>query len=50
MYDTSSDNEWQRMTTGDTTRDNEWYNEWPQMVQRVTTNGNNDNGGYNESK
>ena len=42
---TSSDNEWQRMTT----RDNEWYNEWQRMttsdsewqrmVQRITTSG-----------
>ena len=29
---TSSDNEWQRMTTSD----NEWYNEW----QRITTSDN----------
>ena len=39
---TTSDNEWQRavqrvqrVTTSDTTSDNEWYNEW----QRVTTSG-----------
>ena len=48
---TSSDNEWQRMTTSD----NEWYNEWQRMttsdnewqrvVQQVTTN---DSEWYNE--
>ena len=47
---TSSDNEWQRMTTIDnewynewqqmTASDNEWYNEWQRGVQRVTTNDN----------
>ena len=48
---TSSDNEWQRMTTSGTTNDNEWYNQW----QRVTANDNkwqwataNDKKGYNE--
>ena len=44
---TSSDNEWQRVTTSDTTSDNEWqqattkgkewYNEWQRVVQRMTT-------------
>ena len=33
---TTNDNEWQQVTTSDTTSDNEWYNEW----QRVTTNDN----------
>ena len=33
---TTSDNEWQRVTTND----NEWYNEWQQVVQRVTTSDN----------
>ena len=32
---TTSDNEWQRMTTSGTTSDNKWYNKW----QRVTTVG-----------
>ena len=33
---TTSDNEWQRVTAND----NEWYNEWQRVVQRVTTNDN----------
>ena len=33
--DTSSDNEWQRMTTSGTIIDNEWYNGW----QRMTMSG-----------
>ena len=33
---TSSDNEWQRITTSD----NEWYNEWKRVVQRVTSSDN----------
>ena len=36
---TTSDNEWQRVTTSDTTSDNEWQ----VVVQRVTTNDNSDN-------
>ena len=28
---TTSDNEWQQMTTSGTTNDNEWHNEWKQM-------------------
>ena len=49
MSGTSSDIEWQRMTTNDnkwynewqrvTTNDIEWYNEWQRMLQRVTTSG-----------
>ena len=31
----SSDNEWQRMTTSN----NEWYNKWQRVIQPVTTNG-----------
>ena len=27
------------MTTSGTTNDNEWYNEWQRVVQRVTTSG-----------
>ena len=55
MSGTSSDNEWERVTTSGTTSDNEWYNEWQRMTtsdnewynkwQRVTTN---DNKWYNE--
>ena len=33
---TSSDNQWQRVTTNY----NEWYNKWQRVVQRVTTNDN----------
>ena len=33
--DTSSDNEWQRVTTSGTISDNEWYNGW----QRMTMSG-----------
>ena len=33
---TTSDNEWQRVTTSGKTNDNEWQ----RVVQRVTTNGN----------
>ena len=49
---TTSDSEWQRVTTSGTTSDNEcitsdnecitsdneWYNEWQRVVQRVTKN------------
>ena len=35
-WGTTSDNEWERMTTFD----NEWYNEWQRVLQRVTTNDN----------
>ena len=49
---TTSDNEWQRVTTDDnkwysewqrvttsgTTSDNEWYNEWQRVVQRMKAN------------
>ena len=33
---TTSDNEWQRVTSSGTTSDSEWYNEW----QRMTTSDN----------
>ena len=52
---TSSDYEWQRMTTSGTTSDNEWKrvttndNEWQGLVQRMTTSGTtSDNEWYNE--
>ena len=31
-------NEWQRVTTSGTTRDNEWYDEGQRVVEQVTTN------------
>ena len=34
--DTSSDNEWQQMTTND----NKWYNKWQRIVQQETTGDN----------
>ena len=40
--------EWRRITTSDTTNDNEWYNEWQRITtsgdewQRVTPDGNSD--------
>ena len=47
---TTSDNEWQRVTTSGKTNDNEWYNEWQRMatsdnewqqvVQQVTKSEN----------
>ena len=50
MSGTSSDNEWQRVTTSGTasdnewrqvtTKDKEWYNEWQRVVQRMTTSDN----------
>ena len=36
---TTSENEWQRVTTSGTTSYNEWYNEW-RVIQRVTTSDN----------
>ena len=33
---TTSDSEWQRVTTNDS----KWYNEWSRVVQRVTTSHN----------
>ena len=56
---TSSDNEWQRVTTSDNEWYNEWqrvynewqrvYNEWQRVVQRVATSGTtSDNEWYNE--
>ena len=47
---TLGDNEWQGVTTSDTTNDSKWYTEWQQVTandnewynewQRITTNGN----------
>ena len=31
-------NEWQRMTSSGTTNGNEWFNEWQRVVQQETTN------------
>ena len=39
MSGTSSDSEWQRMTTSGTTSDNEWQ-WWQRLVQQVATNDN----------
>ena len=37
---TTNNNEWQQITTSGRTNDNEQYNEWQRVGQRVTTNDN----------
>ena len=40
MNDSSRDNERQQITTSGRTSDNESYNDWQRVIQRVTTRDN----------